>query len=357
MSGKHGQGKPQPKAFDLLTALAAFAKRNRIALNDPMLIDRFMADARPRLESALSDSTLIHGSRTERLFEATVLTLGKYRMLKTEDIGRVHGATTARAPDFRVVLDDGQQWLIEVKNVRNQKPFRQRTSMSAAYLASLQDYADMVGTPLKLAIYWSLWNIWTIISPERFRRPDGGLRVSMQEAVIANEFSRLGEVIIMTRPPLRLVLDADRKIPRSLSPEGLAQFMIGAARMYSGETELTDPRDRRLAQILFMFGEWQTEEPLARMEGDRIAGVEFVAQPEQPSEQGFDGIGWASRIFSHYYGAQTIDGDQVIQLHGEAVPEWFAPLADWDFKGSRLPLWLGRVEPGDGRLQSESDAD
>ena len=57
--------------------------------------------------------------------------------------------------------------------------------MSAAYLASLQSYANMVGAPLKLAIFWSLWNIWTVVSPDRFRRPRGGLRIIMQEAVVA----------------------------------------------------------------------------------------------------------------------------------------------------------------------------
>jgi hypothetical protein len=59
-----------------------------------------------------------------------------------------------------------------------------------------------------------------------------------------------------------------------------------------------------------------------------------------------DGTGWAwaSRIFSRYYAAQTVDGDQVIQLHGEAAPDWFAPLSDWDFKNSKLPLLLGGVQ-------------
>ena len=62
---------------------------------------------------------------------------------------------------------------------------------------------------------------------------------------------------------------------------------------------------------------------------------------QEPSDQGWDGIGSASRIFSRFYAAQTIKGDQVIQLHGEAAPEWFAPLSDWDFKNSKLPLLLG----------------
>lgn len=57
-----------------------------------------------------------------------------------------------------------------------------------------------------------------------------------------------------------------------------------------------------------------------------------------------DGTGWASRIFSRYYAAQTVDADQVIQFHGETAPDWFAPLSDWDFKNSELPLLLGRVQ-------------
>ncbi len=332
------------KAFDLLASVASFAREHRIALNDPALVERFMADAAPRLKEALADPALIHGSRTERLFEATVLSLGRFRLLKTEDIGRVHAAKTYRAPDFRVVLDDGDQWLIEVKNVRCEKPLKQETRMSAPYLASLQSYADAVGTPLKLAIFWALWNIWTVISPDRFRRANGSLRATMGEAIEANEFGRLGEVIIMTKSPLRLLLVAATDMPHTLSAEGLANFIIGSAKLYNGDIELIDPRDRKLAQILLLYGDWPVSGPFAIMDKGGFAGVEFVAEPEEPSDQGFDGIGWASRIFTRFYASQTIDGDQVIQLNGEAAPEWFAPLADWDFRNSKLSLWLGHVE-------------
>lgn len=343
-NGPEPEGR-KTKAFDLLASVATFARENGIALNDPSLVTRFIEDAEPRLKAALSDPTLIHGSRTERLFEATVLSLGKFRLLKTEDVGRVHAADTCRAPDFRVVLKDGEQWLIEVKNVRCKEPFKQETRMSAAYLASLRSYADMVGAPLKLAIFWSLWNIWTVVSPDRFRRPKGGLRITMQEAVVANESGRLGEVTIMTKSPLRLVFGAAVDMPRSLSPEGMAQFVVGSAKLFNGDVELTDVRDRKLAEVLFLYGEWPAEGPFAVMDDGQFAGVEFVAKPEEPSDQGFDGIGSASRIFSRFYATQTVEGDQVIQLHGAAAPDWFAPLANWDFKNSKLPLWLFHIQP------------
>lgn len=333
------------KAFDLLALVAKFAEQHDLALNDPALVDGFLADAGPRLKTALEDRTLIHGARTERMFEAMLLSLGKFRLLKTEDVGRVHAATCLRTPDFRVVLDDGEQWLIEVKNVRCENPNRQRTSMSAAYFTSLQAYADAVCVPLRLAIYWSRWNLWTVIAPKPFLRSDGGLRITMTEAIMANEFGRLGDVSICTRPPLRLVLGAATDMPRTLSAEGLAEFIIGSAKVYSGNVELADPRDRRLAEILFLYGEWPVDGPFAIMGDDGITGVEFVANPEEPSDQGFDGIGWASRIFTRYFATKTVDGDQVIQLKGRAVPEWFAPLAAWDFKSSKLPLWLFHQQP------------
>lgn len=71
-----------------------------------------------------------------------------------------------------------------------------------------------------------------------------------------------------------------------------------------------------------------------------------------------DGTGWSSRIFSRYCAAQTVDGDQVIEFHGEAAPDWFAPLSDWDFKNSTLPLLLGRMQapaPAGGGLREQVD--
>jgi hypothetical protein len=341
-----------PKPFDLLASASEFARESGIPLNDPTFVESFLAAAKARLEAALADSTLLHGSRAERLFESTVLSLGHFMLLKTEDGGRVHSARRCRAPDFRVVLDDGEQWLVEVKNVRCEDPFKQRTTMSAAYVASLEAYSRAVGSPLRIAIYWSRWSLWTIIAPDTFRRRDGGLSVRMRDALMVNEFVRLGEVSIATRPPLRFVLRADREKPRTVNAAGEARFVIGSVHIFSGEVELLDARDRRLAEILFFYGDWPMEGPFAVLEGDQLIGAEYVAEPPEPSNQGFDGIGWASRIFSRYFAIRTMEGDAVIQLRADAVPEWFAPLASWPFGESKLPLWLISVRPSPEALEA-----
>ena len=342
----------EPKPFDLLALLAAFARDKGIALDHPELVEIFTADAGRKLERALTDTTLLHGSRTERLFEATVLSLGKFRLLKAEDNGRIHGSGLLRAPDFRVILDDGEQWLVEVKNVHRKDPFKQTTTMSAAYLCSLQAYADAMNVPLRLAIYWSRWSIWTVIAPEHFRQADGSLRIGMQEAVIANEFSRLGEVSIMTRPPLRIVLGAAKDRPHGVGDDDVANFIIGSVRVFSGERELVNSRDRKLAEVLIHYGEWSIEGPFALKDEQGFAGVQYVVEPEEPTGQDFDGIGWASRIFSRFYADQTIEGDRIVQLLGETAPEWFAPLTDWDFENSKLSLMLGRFEPNHELLET-----
>lgn len=56
-------------------------------------------------------------------------------MLKTEDAGCIHAPGTSRASDFRIALHDGEQWLVEVKNVRSKEPFKHEIRMSAVYLA------------------------------------------------------------------------------------------------------------------------------------------------------------------------------------------------------------------------------
>ncbi|KHK93565.1 hypothetical protein [Novosphingobium malaysiense] len=334
-----------PKAFDLLAAAAAFARETGVPINDEDLVPKFVADAAAQLRAALGDTALIHGTRTENLFEAMVLSLGRFKLFKAEDVGRVHATAPLRAPDFRIVLHDGEQWLIEVKNVRQENPHKQQTTMSAAYLESLQAYADVVGVPLRIAIYWSRWNIWTLIAPDRFGTAAGGLKVRMPQAIMASELARLGDVSISTVSPLRLVLGADLNKPSSLGSDDVANFTIESARLFSGEVELTDEKDRQLAEMLLLFGEWPIEGLYPVMDGDVLVGVEFVSVPEEPSGIGFDSIGWASRIFSRFFAESTVKGDQVIQLSRGPAPERFAPLGSWDFAGSNLPLWLFQLQP------------
>lgn len=339
------------KPFDLLALLAAFARARGIALDDPALIATFTDDASGQLKRALNDPALLYGTRAERLFEALLLTLGKFRLFKVEDNGRVHAATKLRAPDFRVVLENGEQRLIEVKNVYCEEPLEQEIRLTPAYYRSVQDYADTVGIPLRLAIYWARWNIWTMVAPGPFTCPDGSVVIAFMDAMVVNELARLGDVSIATRPPLRIVRDVAQQPFTHQSLDDLP--FVGPARLFSGDTELTHPRDRKLAEILCLYGQWPAVGPQPVLSGTDLIGVQYAFEPGEPSDQDAETVGTASRIFSQFYVMETIEGDRIVQLLGQPQPDWFAPLNDWPFKESSLPLWLFSLQPNHELLEEQ----
>ncbi|WP_118137684.1 hypothetical protein [Oceanicella sp. SM1341] len=324
------------KDIDLLAQLAAFARANDIPLTDAGIADRFAADMAPRLRAAIKDRNLVYGMRAERLFEAMVVSLGKFRLLKTEDNGVVHGAEQFRAPDFRVVTEGGQQWLIEVKNVHRADPFDQVDEQGPAYMASLRRYSDAVGVPLLVAHFWSRWGMWTLVEVDRFLTEEGGLKVEMAKAFAYSRLGNLGDVAINLPGPLEF-------IARFEPASGEAERRPTAALYRDGQL-LTEARDQNLAMILLQFGEWPLTGPIEMPSDDGARLVRFTAEPEEPSDQGFDGIGLASRIFSRFYREDTSAGDQVTQLNGEARPDWFRPLSEWDFKTSKLGLRIFRIQ-------------
>jgi hypothetical protein len=92
---------------------------------------------------------------------------------------------------------------------------------------ALQRYAEAVGTPLRLAIYWAHWNLWTLNDPERFARSGNYAEIEFIQAMKQNEMAVLGDYSIGTTYPLTLKLLAAIDQPRTVSPEGIASMCIG----------------------------------------------------------------------------------------------------------------------------------
>lgn len=69
-------------------------------------------------------------------------------------------------------------------------------------------------------------------------------------------------------------LDRVFKIPGSLSDTGIANFIIGSAKLCNHDVEPTDPKDRKHAEVLLFYGDWTAEGPFALMDGNQIAILE-----------------------------------------------------------------------------------
>lgn len=335
------------KSFSLVADFAKFGAENRISLRDPQTIEKFITDAHKTINDALLDEARLHGQRTQAMFEALLLSLGDHLLIKVEDSGQVYPENRFKVPDFRVVLSDGTQWLIEVKNVYINNPLRQkRQLMKSDYREKLDAYASATGGQLKLAVFWAKWAIWTLISPEKLIDGNGNLKLDMETAIRMNELTRLGDRIIGTRPPLRLRLTADPKRTTPMAPDGTVEFTIARAQLYCSEDEILDPVEQQLAWMFMQYGAWKTSS-IPQLEGDQLKEIEFLCQPTERTnkELGFEIIGTLSQMFTSYYAEQTLENRDIMQLRALPQPQWFAPLVKSDYNSKALPLWLFKAKP------------
>lgn len=336
-----------PKPFNLLGEVAAFGDARQLSLRDPAFREAFQGHVRQSVDDALADPILLHGQRTEALFEALVVALDDVQLLKAEDGGRIFPADRYRVPDYRIVLNDGEQWLVEVKNVHIGDPQNQRRRiMHKAYHRAMAAYAEATGARLMLAVYWARWSIWTLVPPERFVDAKGDVVLDMMQAIPANELARLGDRTIGTRAPLRLRFVMDPAKTGPVGGDGQVLVVIGGSQLMCGDAVIEDKTEREIASIIMQYGEWSCDGPFPLIEGDRLHAIDFEWRPDEPCEdQGFDMIGTLSRMFSRYYASRTLDGSEIKQLRAPLRPAWFAPLANGTIVQRALPLWRFELQP------------
>lgn len=346
------------KPFDLLSEFGKFGLERKISLRAPGAATAFVEHVGQAVERALADPILLHGQRVEAMFEALLVSLGDFKLLKAEDGARLFSAKGFRAPDYRVVLNDGVQWLIEVKNVYEPDPLQQQRKLfTKDYHDSLAAYAEATGAELKVAIFWARWQIWTLVSPGRLLADDGGFEIDMATAMQVNELSRLGDRMICTRAPLRLVftMDPDRTGP--IATDGTVEITIGGAKAYCGNEEIVDPVELEIAWIFMQHGDWRESETEAIVDGDRLAAIEFRWDPEELSDDGFDMVGTLSRMFARYWAEHTVENNAIIQLRAPLRPNWFAPLIQPEHVSQALPLWRFAQRPNFRGLEANPEAE
>ncbi len=139
-----------PERFAILDLCNSIGERLGLKLNDETSEKRFLKS----IETSLchhKTPTNLHGRRVEAMFGYMVASLGRCSVIKQEDCGEVFlESTDAQIPDYRIVTQKGEQFLVEVKNCH-----KACFSSKLAYVARLKSYASMLNTDVKLAIYWS----------------------------------------------------------------------------------------------------------------------------------------------------------------------------------------------------------
>jgi Holliday junction resolvase len=341
-----------PGKFDLVELFTAVSRLEGYRIDVPSDVEAFKAGLDASLTEALGDPKLLHGKRVEAMFGHVAAALGECRLVKKEDAGAVFAdpeAIDLAAPDWSVVTKTGRRLLIEVKNF-HMRDFRSKFKLPRQKLGQLKAYADITGSELKIAVYFSRVNVWTLLSPEAFFVDGAKVWIDFAFAMARNEMAVLGDRTINTTPPLTLDFvgdDADGGAPIGI--DGRVTATIRGVTMRCGGREIVDPQEQRIALYLMRFGSWVLETPAKVVDG-RLVSWSFTCIPEEGDEaenaQEIRSLGTLSSMISSAFREFTVDdGSVVIALDTGHDPDMFTLQIPRDYRGEALPLWQWELRP------------
>jgi len=334
----------QPERFGVLNLFAALAPAHNLSLADGASYERFLSLIKQSIETISKNPIILHGVRIQAMFAFVAASLGRVILLKEEDAGEIYTAhTNIRPPDFRLHLEDGQSFLVEVKNQHDlRKPLR----LSTVYLDSLRHYAELLRLPLRIAVYWSKANIWTLVSEEHLPQRNSHVILPFELAAKINEMADLGDMRVATTSPLSFRFVSDPTKPRAVDTRGEASFTIGAVEFYCAGRRINRHDEQNLAFYLMLFGNWAESEPRVYVEENQLVHIEHTFTPREPvPDQEFQFVGPVSSIASRHFSTITAPDGQIKSMLAPQDPESLGVLIPQDYKGVDLPLWRFVQEP------------
>lgn len=330
-----------PFRHEPVDLFARYLLKERKPLTDPEAILGFVRELQASTGAALQNPQYLHGKRTESLFEMVVASLGHVQLIKQEDTGDVfyNVAGELNLPDFRMILSDGTQCLVEVKNFHQRDPFK-AYSMDAQYVDSLTTYAELMRCPLYFAVYWSKWNMWTLVDAKRLSRTSNECQLRYEDAVMANAMSLVGDVLLGTRAPLAIRFEVTSE---ARTPDGAQRIKIQKVEVLSEDRLLTSAAEKRLATFLIFHGQWTEREQVETDEDGAITAIVFEYSPRDEANtdesQGFSFIGTLSSMLSTLYASHTFKDGQLAFLRADFEPGGAGTLLPRHTPDRCLPLW------------------
>ncbi len=332
--------KRNAEKFEVIDLFTAMGREHGYKLSVKEDYNDFMERISKSLKSSQENPILIHGKRVESLFAHVAGALGKCRLIKQEDSGETFSTEeNIQAPDYKVVLNDGKQYFIEVKNchfpnVKSPYPLKK------TYLEKLENYADLHAIPLLIAIYFSRNNKWVLLSKSSLLEHKKKYTIDYINAIAKSEMSLLGDRTIATEPDLGIEFIADLSKDATVSDEGKTNFIIGEVKLYCAGQEITDDLEKSIAFYLMRFGNWNENKPEGIFDKGIFIGAKYTFSPDfPPEEQRFAMVGELSSMISYSYSEQTVYEKSVIALDTNLDPSVFSVEIPTGHIGDKLPLW------------------
>ncbi len=330
---------PAASVLELLVRASETAQANLSqAINDPAaaeVLANIIKQARAPIR--------LYGRRVEEMFAYVTVSLGVVQLIKQEDAGDLILADDLNVvvPDFRVLLADGKQIFIEVKNCYARSPSHAKI-FKLNYLQALQRYGALFSSAVYIAVYWSAWRLWTLHSVESAISGvrNDRLRLSLLRALPRSEMRILGDATLATEYPLTLRLVVSGTRLSTNGSESQHAIRIDDVEMAVQGRPIKVERDKDIAFGLMMHGKWFDSEPDIVMQGDTISAVEFTFAPEEPDPTvPFSIISTLSTLASSQFNDLTLYGDVIRRLRPSQLPAPPYPNLTEEYFGEDLPLW------------------
>ena len=337
---------PDEEYFTLLKMLDGFAQSEGMSIKDELILSKFIDRLSAAIQRHRDNPIRVFGFRVESMFAHIAAALGKCQVITEEDSGALFSVEEdIRRPDFRIITVDHQQFFVEVKNFHPKDPMESIT-FKPSYIFSLKKYADVFNTPLKVAIFWSVWNLWTLVDITHFITDGPEIVISMFEAMKKNEMNLLGDHMVGTIPPLALRFYADKSKPRSVNENGQVPFTIGGVSFLANGQEINDEFEKQLVWFFMMHSRWDKVDQPAELKNGLLEYTEFSVSPEEyDKKQGFAMLGFLSELITSNYKLLTSPEGEILQLSPNQQPDQLNVFIPYDYKPIDLKLWHFYIQP------------
>jgi len=328
-----------PNKFDVLELFSSMATSNGYKINNVDSIDDFIKCVSSSIKESAADDRTKFGKRIESLFAYVIGALGQVKLLKQEDSGNIYYLDDEiLAPDYKVILKDDSQLLIEVKNFHSRN-IEKEFKLEEYYYLKLKKYSDMNNISLKFAIYFSTMNQWVLLPITAFKKIKKTFSIDFVTAYAKSEMSLLGDRVIGTIPNLEIHILTNKSESKPITTSGLIDFTIRETKFFCNVHEVKNIVEQRIAFDLIRYGKWEEQATEVIMDNDNFLGIKFTYAPTEVSKQKFEIVGTLSGMISNKFKELTIKNGKVEALDLDLHPSLFKIFIPDDYNSTNLPLW------------------
>lgn len=335
-----------PAKHDVFELFHVLAAKSGFSTVDENGTKEFINLISQSISKQKKNPVMFYGKQAESMFGYIAAALGNVKVIRQEDTGDIYSSNVdTQPPDYRLVLKDGYEFFAEIKNHFQRNPVKV-FSMKKSYIQKLLNYTEQFKKDLKIAVYWTRWNFWTLLSLENFVQDKDTYSIEMGEALKYNQFYLLKDCMLGIPRPLIFRLLPDKTKPQSLDGGGILNFTIGGVELICGDAKIEDDFERRLAFYLLLYGNWPIQPPHPILNDGSLIAVDYNCAPEEiPQDQGFCIIGTLSSMMSTHYIEVTKRGNKGSAIKPDKDPAFLSFEIPEDYHGRQMPLWRFILQP------------